>query len=883
MKSVTNKKVFYLLLLFLSIFIPLREFISYLTCDYVKFIPDAIIWGMLIFYTIKNKFKISLKNYDILFILFIGIGFISCIINSVSILAFALQVRSIGTMYVLFYLLREIGLEKTEYNKILEILAYINTIVIIIAIFEFLSNKALFFPQEWANSITYSSNLARTYSLMKNPNTFATYSFLLMVLFYSKCETNLKKIHLMYFLLVFIGILLSASRSTLIITIMFLLFLLIKAIYNKFFYNVIAMILVFIISFGIVFGLEQMKNLDKFHQFVSDIIYNEKDDIPLISKPENDKPSSDTNDNINSTPNNENTSPENNSGNSSNSDNTTNSNNSNSITNKVPASNGNITLLERWEEIATGVTMENSKYEGRIYNIKKGFEILKDYPIIGTGFGTYGSAGSMMITPKIYEKYNLTEKFYADNEYIKIIVETGIIGTMIFGAFCLTILYQSVKEKNLYCLVFQLFFFFIGLFYNVFELQVLCLLFYIGTQYLRINNERKNQSKKTNRKISFLALHLGTGGIEQAIINTANMLCNDYEVEIISLYKQKTPSAFKLNSKVNVKYLMNTISNRKELKESLKNRKIISFFKECLKAMYILVNKKKMIINSISQSDSDIIISTRYSFSKMLNDFGSTRQYKIHQEHTYAVDDKSINRLNSLKKIDCIMPCSKVLNEHYLGKIDKKLIYIPLSLDSDTKTEKYSKLHNKNIIAVGRLEKEKGFNDLLNVIYKLNDKDIFLNLFGDGSLMNQLKDQTKELGIEKQVKFWGFKDQKFIKEYMTESSLYVMTSHEESFGLVLIEAMNYGVPCIAYDSAEGAKYTINKENGYYIKNRNEKEMIKKIKEYFNLSQKDRNSMGIAARKSVEMYKYDTIKKKWLEFIQDVLEEIKNETVSKKNI
>ena len=39
------------------------------------------------------------------------------------------------------------------------------------------------------------------------------------------------------------------------------------------------------------------------------------------------------------------------------------------------------------------------------------------------------------------------------------------------------------------------------------------------------------------KKITIFALHLGYGGIENAIINLANMLCDKYEVEIVSIYK----------------------------------------------------------------------------------------------------------------------------------------------------------------------------------------------------------------------------------------------------------------------------------------------------------------------------------------------------------
>ena len=55
-----------------------------------------------------------------------------------------------------------------------------------------------------------------------------------------------------------------------------------------------------------------------------------------------------------------------------------------------------------------------------------------------------------------------------------------------------------------------------------------------------------------------------------------------------------------------------------------------------------------------------------------------------------------------------------------------------------------------------------------------------------------------------------------------------MTSFEESFGLVLVEASSFGLPLIAFDSAIGAKEIIQ-ENGILVSNRDKSVMIKKIK------------------------------------------------------
>ena len=58
------------------------------------------------------------------------------------------------------------------------------------------------------------------------------------------------------------------------------------------------------------------------------------------------------------------------------------------------------------------------------------------------------------------------------------------------------------------------------------------------------------------KKVSLLALHLNYGGVEKAIINQANMLCEDFDVELAVTYKIEDKPAFYLNPKVKVIYLI---------------------------------------------------------------------------------------------------------------------------------------------------------------------------------------------------------------------------------------------------------------------------------------------------------------------------------------
>ena len=80
--------------------------------------------------------------------------------------------------------------------------------------------------------------------------------------------------------------------------------------------------------------------------------------------------------------------------------------------------------------------------------------------------------------------------------------------------------------------------------------------------------------------------------------------------------------------------------------------------------------------------------------------------------------------------------------------------------------------------------------------------------------------------------------------------------------MVLLEAMSYGIPCIAYEIASGVNDIIdNNKNGYIIKNRNEEEYIEKIEKVINDS-KLRNELGIEAKNKANEFSKEKIVNIW---------------------
>lgn len=385
---------------------------------------------------------------------------------------------------------------------------------------------------------------------------------------------------------------------------------------------------------------------------------------------------------------------------------------------------------------------------------------------------------------------------------------------------------------------------------------------------INLLNKKDNKIKKN--KVSIYALHLNYGGVEKNICTKANILSEIHDVEIISLYKLKDKPDFKLNDNIKVKYLTTNIKpNRKELKEALYSKNIINIIKQGLYSIKVLYLKHTLITKSMINCNSEIIISTRIDFTEKLIRNNEYNNIKIAEEHIYHNNNtKYLNKLYYiLKSIDYLMPSSNYLTNYYKELFTEyryKIKTNNMPIESDNKI---SNLKNKNIITVGRLEKVKGYDDLIKLFSKLDNKEWTLSIAGTGSEYDNLNNLIKELNMEDNIKLLGFKNTEELNKIYKESSLYIMTSIEESFGLVLLEAASHGLPLIAYDSALGAKEII-KDNGILIKNRNEKEMIKELKNLIN-DEKLRKEYQKKSLSISKQYDYDLIKVENINFFKNI--------------
>lgn len=376
------------------------------------------------------------------------------------------------------------------------------------------------------------------------------------------------------------------------------------------------------------------------------------------------------------------------------------------------------------------------------------------------------------------------------------------------------------------------------------------------------------------KKISILSLHLGFGGIEKSIIALANLLADNYNVEIACSYRLYDKPAFNINKKVKIRYLTKDIApNKDEFKDALKHKNIPNIIHEGKKSINILKLRKSTMIDYIKNTDSDIIISSRDIFDDWLGKYAKDGVVKIGWEHNHFHGNmKYANKIvKYARKLDYFVLVSKELRDYYGGRLKDtkcKCVYIPNIID---KLPKYlSRLNKKRLVSVGRLSPEKGPMDLLRIYNRINEihPDWKLDIIGDGPERTKMEEYILENNLSKNVTLHGFRNKDYIDDILHNSSIYLMTSFTESFGIVLIEAMSHGVPCVAFDSAEGARELIDHgENGFLVKDRDFSKYINRVFKLID-DKTLRETIGKNAYEEAKLYTGEVVIKLWIDLLEE---------------
>ena len=366
------------------------------------------------------------------------------------------------------------------------------------------------------------------------------------------------------------------------------------------------------------------------------------------------------------------------------------------------------------------------------------------------------------------------------------------------------------------------------------------------------------------------------GGIERILTDKMNYLANvyNYEIFLITSSQGNKPFAFPLSAKV--KHIDLGINIHHQYQYQYPKRIWIKCQKNKLfknRLMEVINQIKPDILVCATNFRADIVCQLKCCAYKIIESHcaksylgineGTKRNLFIDILHkfymlyfTFVVRSKS-NAIITLTEGD--------KNEWNFAN---KTFVIPNIITEIS--NKISSCSNKKVISVGRLTYQKGFERLISVWKEVNKKypDWSLSIYGTGEEERALRNQIKESRLENVITINPPTPDIYTK--MQESSILVFPSRYEGFGLVLIEAMINGVPCISFDCPYGPSDIIDNGNdGYLIPNDNIQKMVDKIC-YLIENEEIRKEMGKKARKSAMRYAPENIMPLWDKLFNEIV-------------
>lgn len=186
-------------------------------------------------------------------------------------------------------------------------------------------------------------------------------------------------------------------------------------------------------------------------------------------------------------------------------------------------------------------------------------------------------------------------------------------------------------------------------------------------------------------------------------------------------------------------------------------------------------------------------------------------------------------------------------------------------------TETYtSPLDSKTIVAIGRIQYQKGFDTLVDVFNRVHEKypDWIVKIYGDGNLRKELEQQISNSGLNGVVNLMGRTNEIYKK--LREAAFFVLSSRFEGFSMVLVEAQSQGVPAVSFDCPNGPSDIIeNGVNGILVENQNKDALYDGIS-YMIEHPEQRKSMGKKAVENVGRFSSVVICNMWKKLFEGIV-------------
>ena len=325
-------------------------------------------------------------------------------------------------------------------------------------------------------------------------------------------------------------------------------------------------------------------------------------------------------------------------------------------------------------------------------------------------------------------------------------------------------------------------------------------------------------------KVLFLIHDLSHGGAEKVLVNLVNnMDFNKFDITVMTLFDYG----------INKDYLDKRVHYKSWKKRVIRGN-----------SHFMKILNPKQLYKMIVKDNYDIEISfLEGPCARVISGSTNKNAKKIAWIHTQFSDKKMAMQsfrsfseaqicYNNFDKIVCVSESSK----HSFENIYR--LSIPVEVYYNTNdTEKILKLSKEfledcssfkdekfNIICLGKIIENKGFDRMIRVVSKLiqSGYNVQLYILGTGNQKESLEKLCEKLGVKKYISFLGYQTNPY--KYLVRSDLYVCSSYREGFSTAATEALIVGTP-VCTVNVSGMKEMLGNENEYGVIVDNDEESL----------------------------------------------------------
>ena len=350
------------------------------------------------------------------------------------------------------------------------------------------------------------------------------------------------------------------------------------------------------------------------------------------------------------------------------------------------------------------------------------------------------------------------------------------------------------------------------------------------------------------------------GGIERVLSDKMNYLVREYgyEVYVVTADQGAHPIPFPLDESIHVKDLNICFHQQYKysgIKRILKCWELDRLYRSRLKSYISEI--KPDVISCIRDGCTSAVLDINSSIPTI---FESHAMYKdVEFENSTFLHRLSIYMgRKKFKRLDKIVTLTQGDAEDW-KRICNNVCVIPNVVHLN-ESGRYSQCTEKRAIFAGRFDLQKNFGALIEIwtLVQKSHPDWVLEVYGNG----EQKQHYEKVVLERNLNIYIHPAVPDILNKFLNSSMLLMTSLYEPFGLVLAEAMSCGLPVIAFDCPYGpADIISDRVDGFLVENRNVEEYSKRVCQLIE-SEQLRFKMGQAGVASSQRFRAGAIMPKW---------------------